>query len=427
MPPTESTERRSDLPVILLMIAAVVGVIASAILTQHHFVGGDLLGCPKNATFDCDAVNRSEWSEFRGIPLSILGFVTYVLVFGLGMTRKLKGPQGAAGSMAYAFLIGLFSTAFSMYLFYVSKAFIGKLCLWCVVTYGVNFLIFVLSGWALGGPSKLLPAIRSDWENLGAKKTLAYPLIAVIAIGFGLALFSPGPRFNAPGETSVISGLTKIGGGASAGDVRAKTLAGPYRNPGVGGGYAKGADQPVLTIIEFADLECPACRRAYWPLAELVKKHPTEVRLVFRHYPLDMKCNPGITRPFHQHACDAAMAAEAAGLQGKFWEYVEELYRLEDEQGMPIRNPDLKREALIERARKLGLDVAQFEDALDDGMLQDKVLGDLRDGDAFGVDSTPTLFVNGRLVRLPLTDATFSVWLEMAKKGELDPPKQPSL
>lgn len=402
------------------MVVTVIGVVATSILTQHHFVGGDLWGCPKNATFDCDAVNRSQFSEFKGIPLSLIGFVTYLFVFGLAVTRKVKGPVGGAGSMAYGFVIGLFSTAFSVFLFYVSKAILHKYCLWCMVTYGVNFLIFVFSAWALGGPSQLVPAVKRDWDNLGAKKTLAYPLLAVIVVAFGVVLFSPSPLFNAPGEVSIVKGI-----GAPATDVRAVTLAAPYKNPGVGSGYAKGAspDKAILTIIEFADLECPACRRAYEPLAAFAKKHPNEVRLVFRHYPLDQKCNPSMSRVLHEYACDAAMASLAAGQQGKFWEYIDSVYRMKDEQGVVITKPDLRDAALVERARKIGLDIAQFDEARKSDANLDIILSDLQDGDAFGVDSTPTLYVNGRLVKgVPLTEATFKIWLEMARNGDLDPP-----
>lgn len=409
------------LAVYLLMLAAILGVIATSILTQHHFVGGDLWGCPKNALFDCDAVNRSQYSEFRGIPLSIIGFVTYLFLFGLAITRVLKGPVRGAGSMAYAFLIGLFGTAFSMYLLYVSKAVLGKLCLWCVVTYGVNFATFVLSAWALRGPSQLVPAIKNDWDNLGAKKTLAYPLLAVIVVGFGFAFFAPGHLFNGPTESSGLLS-PKV-------DVRAATLASPYRNPSAGGGYSKGAEKPVLEIIEFADLECPACRRAYWPLSDFVKKHPKEVRLVFRHYPLDQKCNTSMRRVLHEYACDTAMAAESAGLQGKFWEYVESVYKMKDEQGVQITKPDLRQPALHERARELGLDMTAFEEGLKSDALLDKLLSDLADGDAFGVDSTPTLYVNGRQVKNfgPLDERALETWLEMAKNGELDPPKSSSM
>lgn len=408
------------LPVYLLMLAAVIGVVAASILTQHHFVGGDLWGCPKNATFDCDAVNRSQFSEFRQIPLSILGFVTYLFVFGLGMTRILKGPVRGAGSMAYAFLLGLFGTAFSVYLFYVSKFVLGKLCLWCMATYGVNFATFVFSAWALGGPSQLVPAIKNDWDNLGAKKTLAYPLLAVIVVGFGFAFFSPGPLFNGPEEGS--------GPLSAKVDVRKLTLAAPYKNPSAGGGYSKGADKPVLEIIEFADLECPACRRAFWPLSDFVKKHPKDVRLIFRHYPLDQKCNASMRRVLHEYACDSAMAAESAGLQGKFWEFVESVYLMKDEQGVLITKPDLRPPAILDRARTLGLDMAQFEEGLKSDALLDKLISDLTDGDAFGVESTPTIYVNGRLVKgVPIDANTLGIWLEMAKNGELDPPKSSSM
>lgn len=420
--PDPSPAKRSNLPVYLLMAVAVVGVVASALLVRHHVWGGEVVGCAKSATFDCNAVNTSRYSEFRGIPLALLGFVTYVVVFGLAFTRSLKGPARGAGSMAYAFLVGLFASAFSVYLFYVSKFVLGKLCLWCAVTYLVNFATFGLAAWALGGPSQVLPAVKKDWDDLGSKRTLAYPLIAVIVVAFGFVVFAPGRIFNGPGEVRVLPA-----GGQRGDDPRAAILAAPYRDPGPGEGFAKGASNPVLTIVEFADLECPACRRAFWPLHEFVKKHPDEVRLVFRHYPLDRKCNASMRRVLHEYACDAAMAAEAAGMQGKFWEYVESVYRLEDEQGVTIVSPDLKKPALLERARALGLDLTAFEEALTSERSLDKILADLQDGNAFGVDSTPTLYVNGRKARGLPTPKALETWLKMAKAGELEVPKSSSM
>ena len=148
------------------------------------------------------------------------------------------------------------------------------------------------------------------------------------------------------------------------------------KTPDIKGFATKGAAQPKYTVIEYADFECQHCRAALPVVDELIKTHP-DVKLIFKHYPL----------PFHAMARPAAVAAEAAGRQGKFWEMHAALFATQDL---------LSDELIRGHAKALGLDVARFEKDIADPELQKRVDASRLEGGSIGVEFTPYFFVNGR-------------------------------
>jgi protein-disulfide isomerase len=153
--------------------------------------------------------------------------------------------------------------------------------------------------------------------------------------------------------------------------------------------HVKGPADAPLTIIEFSDFECPACGMAFHDLHDLAERHPDLVRIVFHHYPLDSDCNPNVTVRMHRSACGAAIASECAARAGKFWEYHDLLFRAQDKLG---------RDELIAKAVGLGIPADTFTACLDDPAARARVLGDTGAGAKIGVQSTPTLVINGRVV-----------------------------
>lgn len=144
------------------------------------------------------------------------------------------------------------------------------------------------------------------------------------------------------------------------------------------GAPSQGASAPLVTVVVFSDFECPHCRDAAPALAGLLAQG--SVRLYFRHLPL----------PFHEHAALAAEAAEEARAQGgdpAFWRYHDALLT------GGVREPDL-----IAHASRLGLDAARFRIALRGRVHREGIERDLALADALGVDGTPTVFVNGRVL-----------------------------
>jgi protein-disulfide isomerase len=141
------------------------------------------------------------------------------------------------------------------------------------------------------------------------------------------------------------------------------------------------ADAPI-TLVEFADFQCPFCSRVTPTLKGLREKYGDQLKLVYFDFPLQ----------FHAHAMDAAKAARCAGEQNKFWEYHDALFA---NQGK-LLPADLKA-----TAAKLGLDGAKFAACLDHGGHEDAIRRDAAAGRQIGVTGTPAFFIDGR----PLTGA----------------------
>jgi protein-disulfide isomerase len=153
--------------------------------------------------------------------------------------------------------------------------------------------------------------------------------------------------------------------------------------------HAKGPPDAPLTIVEFSDFECPACGQAFRDLRELVRSR-SDVRLVFRHFPLDSRCNTQMRHQLHQEACQAAAAAECAGSLGRFWEYHDLLFE---------NQKALDRDSLFRYAREVELDIPTFRACLDDPATMDRIAVDVVAGAKLGIESTPTIFINGRRIQ----------------------------
>ncbi|HMD75186.1 MAG TPA: thioredoxin domain-containing protein [Steroidobacteraceae bacterium] len=154
----------------------------------------------------------------------------------------------------------------------------------------------------------------------------------------------------------------------------------PLREPVAATGPVRGpADAPV-TIIEFSDFQCPYCGRFMPTLREILAKYPTQVRLVYRHFPL---------ASLHPNAQKAAEAAVCAEDQGKFWEMYDLLFQEQNA---------LEVNALKDKAKRLGLDTASFDECLDSGKSRDAVRRDSQAAEQLAISGTPTSFVNGRFV-----------------------------
>ncbi|MCA9654157.1 MAG: thioredoxin domain-containing protein [Myxococcales bacterium] len=151
-----------------------------------------------------------------------------------------------------------------------------------------------------------------------------------------------------------------------------------YKVP-VGDAHTKGSDEALVTIVEWSDFQCPYCSRVTPTIKQIAEQYGDEVRVAFKHNPLG----------FHPRAKPAALAAEAAGKQGKFWEMHDKLFE---------NQKDLTDENFVAWAGELGLDVEQFKKDLADPSLAKKVDGQQAQGMTVGARGTPAFFINGRFL-----------------------------
>ncbi len=151
---------------------------------------------------------------------------------------------------------------------------------------------------------------------------------------------------------------------------------------------------PVITIIEYSDFQCPACATAYKYFTDIDTVFPKDVRFVYRHFPLVL---------IHKNAAAAARAAEAAALQGKFRAMHDRLFTTQDQW-----NKKLDVESVFANyAEELGMDRARFIADYKSDAVKNRVKRDARDARALGLSGTPTIFINGKQAQLPRTKEAF--------------------
>ena len=139
-----------------------------------------------------------------------------------------------------------------------------------------------------------------------------------------------------------------------------------------------GPEDAPVTLVEYGDFQCEHCGAAFPILQRMIQKMGTQLRFVFRHFPLTET---------HEYAGIAAEAAELAAAQGKFWQMHNEIYTHQDQ---------LDVEHLFEFAQSIGLDLDQFHKDLQQHTYEEKVHAQFMDGVRSGVNGTPTLFINGQ-------------------------------
>jgi len=143
--------------------------------------------------------------------------------------------------------------------------------------------------------------------------------------------------------------------------------------------HSIGTAQAQLTLVEYGDFECPNCKQAA-PVVKLLLSHFSDrLRFVYRHFPLE---------EVHPHALNAALAAECAGGQGRFWAMHDLLFE---------QQPSLDHEYLQAYAQRLKLDMTRFSAEMSNTIYLQRIREHMESGARSGVRATPTFFINGKL------------------------------
>lgn len=158
------------------------------------------------------------------------------------------------------------------------------------------------------------------------------------------------------------------------------------------------SDSAKVTIVEFSDYQCPACKSANPTVKQTLKDYQGKINFVYRHFPLSQ----------HKNALQAALSAEAAGLQGKYWEMHDKIFDTQD----TWKDAGNAQDIFAGFAKDLGLDMDKFNLDIKDNKLKDKINSDYQDGIAVGVNSTPTFFINGQKSPGALSYAEFKTKID---------------
>ena len=362
--------------VVLSLLGAIVSTVTLVVHQRLASGTGYTSFCNLGGIVNCDAVLGSRYAEVLGVPVAAWGLLTFVAGSGLALFGAVGG---GAGGIADLLLLGVasWSLGFAVVMA-AAMVSIGAVCLLCLATDAVIVAWFLTvlplaSGFESGADS-------GWWRRPAAARGIAgAALVLAIAGGTWAAVRTPGmvrtveevrtrdPKFYSWYTKRPVRPVSEL------------TNADCHR---------KGGPDAVVAIVEFSDFQCPYCVQAFRDLRDLLRARP-EISLVFRHYPLDATCNTHMKRTVHPDACLAACAAECAGRQGRFWEYHDVLFE---------NNEHLERDSLLRYASDMHLDLAAFQVCIDDPSTRARVGQDVEAAARAGVNSTPTLFFNGRFI-----------------------------
>ena len=401
--------------VLLLLFASIVGAVAATLSWYEHtmleagLASGESM-CNISASFNCDAVNKSQYSKVFGLPLAAFGLAFYLsMLFGSLYAVSQKTGRVFWGSVT---VIGFGAVALSAYLFYISKTVIGAFCLFCMVMYAVNIIIFIVG--VLG--SRCFHFAGCIWSSLDAPWQFLRSLLLGQPTGsrvFAIAV--------------LISIASILGGSRSIEELLLKTVhpesepANPSKDvnnaalqmwksepvtsipvtpPGTGAlttDYSLGSPDAPIHLIEFSDFECSACRMKFGSVEALLEKYAGKIFFVHKNFPLDQACNRGVDHPMHHHSCFASRFTRCVGEQGKFWDgykyvFSEPIFDEED-----VTRPRLTA-AFFTWAKSQGLDIDALSSCMNDERSLTKIKEDIDLSLIIPIEQTPTFFLNGKKI-----------------------------
>ena len=345
------------------------------LVTQPAYVSP----CDINATFNCSQVYLSQYGAVRGVPVAVGGVIWFALVTLLAAFAR-PGDRKSDAIGAYIFALATIGLGAIIYLGYASFFVLKTGCVLCIGTYVAVIGIFIVSSASVSMSMTQLPGrLVRDLRTL-----ISQPTTMLVAILFLAGAASAIAFFPKEGSAKAAEPTTQQS------DDMDKAFADAWfkqnrMNLGVP------ADGAKVLIVKFIDWQCPSCKAAHFAykpvLEEFEKTNPGEVRQVIKDYPLNSKCNYGVSSEMHPAACEEAAAVRLAREKGKDTELVDWMFGMPGELQIR-RTPDMVKAQV---AQLLGVKDFDREYA---ARLPD-IKRDVADGGALRVTQTPTYFING--------------------------------
>lgn len=389
------------LPVTIL---ALTGLAVSIVIESvHRQLGADVnytSFCNVSASVNCDVVLGSRYAVLGGISVATWAILYFLAVLSVASAVAIAERATTRATLSTGlFVLAVWGLLFSLYMAGITFAVLHTVCLMCGALYLVGIGLF-LTAWRLRGAMRITGR-RHAVTRAGQDR--------LVVIGSVLAVLG----------LVAIGGWEALGHGAystDAADIARQRpdfyrwyLALPLVRLSVDAAHhARGSADAPVTVVEFSDFTCGHCAALHESLEEVLRRMGQGVRVVFRHFPLDSACNPKIPARVHPQACLAAIAAECAAEQGKFWQYHNVLFD---------NRQQLDRAFLIGYAAHLDLDVARFTACLGGDESRARVERDIADGAQLGIDSTPTVFINGRTIKGALDTGLLSDAVTLARSN----------
>jgi len=342
------------------LVLSYIGVFIAGTLSLSHAMK---LTLPCGATGGCERVNSSPYAQWAGIPVAYFGLLTYILLAALASKRSGASPEAFRKLATVGWGVSLVGVGASAYLTYVALNLIRATCDWCLASAAVMVLLFVVHSIMLQSADESAekpPSGRLDFGLIAA-----LPIIALLGVSVNAATLK-----------SKASSVGNLKASAKSDAVLKRLLKEPNN--------MKGDKDAPVTVVEFADFLCPACREAFPQLQALISQNPG-VNVVYRHYPLYKK-------PGHENSLLIAQLSEIAAEQGKFWQFAERVINAD------VKDLETDPEPLLKIMDSIGIDRASFLKRISDEKdpAFERVYADLELANDAGLQITPSFYVLGK-------------------------------
>ena len=330
--------------------------------------------CSVNNFVDCDGVAKTQYSQFLGIPLAYWGIFFYLTILFLTVVDKLKQVKFLKflevfkEPKAYITFLGVIAFACSMILAGISINIIKKICVLCVATYVIDFVIALMASW--GKLSNIIYAFKTTFADFkdGAKKyTAAFIVLCVLSGGF---LAYSGFTLNFVPNVKKYKSIVKY----------RKIKYNPFRVSGNNLGNPEGE----VVIDLYSDYVCPLCYMNNIMLHQAAKEF-SNIYVIHHNLPFDKACNKYINIDMHPKACFMSCGALAAKKQNKYWDISSLLYEKQPNQ----------MSQMVSIAKQCNMDIDKFIKDIDSVEIKRELLKEIDKAESLGIDATPTIYVNG--------------------------------
>ena len=366
-----------------LIYLITLGLLISSYLLYRHKASGKIDVCSAIFGKGCDSALNSSVGTQLGLPLAGWGIIFYSLMGLLLVLPAFLGKAYKANTSAPVFTLSLLGCIGSITLLIMMFFNHSLFCPFCAVIHCINLLLFFCiiqtTGYSISiFFTKLRQEVVSLFKFRSTKKDAIIKwlgigtfLLLTICLYVGLQIVSDNTAVDAEKIIAEYNEAPQQKIQVDNND----PLWGPVNSP--------------IEIITFSDFECPSCRYFFFTVAKLKNEYKNKFHIIFKHFPLSTTCNPGITNNVHPKACEAALAAEAARQQGKFWQFHDFIF---------FSDLSKTTQTFSSLASMLHLDTVKFEADRRGDTAKNRIAKTIQQGINLKVNGTPAVYINGRLV-----------------------------
>jgi protein-disulfide isomerase/uncharacterized membrane protein len=386
------------------LLASLLGVITSIFLVVQHTrlktgIQASASFCSLGRFSDCDVVNASRFSEIFGVPVATLGASFYFLILILSLLGSPSTTEFRKSQRLISYLSAV-ALLVDLGLFSLSIFVLHNLCILCFLTYLTTLVVLASTVWMVDRPGVAFTqrarlAFFADENEVPAPWHLARVVLGgVCYLSFAVAVFflPSWIRMNSNNYSYVDTAIEQFyqtWKDKKNRNIEVKDTDGTFGNPNA-----------KVKVVEFSDFECPHCRKAAFTMHTALKAFGDRIYFVFKNYPLDSACNPGVPYQLHPNACMFARLAYCASKKNEFWAYHDTIFFTWGEEK---RAGDF--ETIADTLRGIFTRDEITKCMQDEKSLQN-VSEDIKLGNSFDVKGTPAIFINGKAVTIPLTVET---------------------